>query len=381
MTILSVDSLSDDWSSNSTWASIPKHFYVTVTNDDGSPVSEAKVTASADNGVKAVIVNDTAITDSYGSVDLAVTLDFSGLTQGVKIVTVTFTAGGTRSTGSGNGGDGTATFALYPDPDTIAKPNIPLAVDGVIDDKDVTSGVFVSVIDKNLAQGNTVVLCWDFDTVTETVISDKPQGAFLFNMVPYNESLLTNGTHTVTAYTVDNSRNASFSQPVTFRVDRKEGGGGLPYLNAASIAEGEDGVINEKDMYAGLTIIIPDSTRVSSDSDNFEHSLNSTCTGSIILRGYSQSGKFISSLSIPFDLSTPDTNITYTPDDGTTEGGTLTYKYPQGDQSLVSFLLSIGEGYLTVGYNVVITSGAGVGKSYSADTDTKYYVDVTPPGY
>ncbi|GEM_PF-4882655 len=365
---ITINTLSDDWSNSPKWTAVPNHFFFNITDDAGKALAGQSVSfvSSEPQGASLTIMNPEAVTDESGNVTLLITADYSALPSGTNLVKLNFSAPGA---GAESGDESTGSIELYLDPILIRSPRIPAALDGVITDSDVSGGIFAYVNFEGLQLGNIVVLVWDGQFIQRTVSDNNPPGSYVFDLSEYNESLITNGSHTVSAFVVDNALNASFSDTVTFKVDRQQGGGGLPYLLKAHIPLGDvDDVINEKDMYAALQVVIPDTSL----AGKFEHSTSDKSVGSVILSVYNQKNAFIQSLVKTIDIANKSGVYNST----TRE---ITYDFGVNNQEVITLLKSAGIGHLHASYSLRI-GDPGLEMSYSSSQDASYILDVIPPG-
>jgi len=356
---VSITSTSSDWATG--WSDIPKRFYVTVTDSNGTAVADKNVTLTTDNHDISFVVQNTPITNAAGVAECLVLLGGSASESFNVIADI----GGSSNSSSNLSGVVSASSMRVELVDMeLDGVKFPAALNGIIDDAVYDSGVLVAnLIASNMQLGDSVKLIWGEAEISGSVPGDA--GSFTFNLSG-REDLFQNQTYRYRAYVADAAGNGRYTKVNTVIVERLNGGGGLPYLHAAIIDEGEEhGFINKTMADYGVIATIPGDDITYTDSTGkdvtIESPLSKATECRLILRGLNKQDVAVRLDEIDIDLT------------GYSSGD---YKTNRGQIS-TDFFNTIGEGSVQVYYYLTLNN---MSYSVSKSNMNTYVVDVVPPG-
>lgn len=341
-------------------------FFEKTTHTPKSGVSCTGATAIGPDDISTplTVVNKDAASDNIGALTLAVrpldayqegiyTLHFVFATDDEVPVTIE---------------DPAKDFPLDVVNPTLSQPRYPLASDSIIDDTDVEAGVVCYGSPNTVNEGEEYYLRLDDYAIEHTINSaDVSLGTVVTSV---DQSLLTNGVKSSFYYVVSFSGNTSFSEVTQFFVERENDGAGVVDLAELDVPQGDDGYINKMDADFGVTINISEDKL---DNSIIDGAGNKPAT--MVSRGYTPDGTYLSTVLHPFLIPEPDSDghikITFNDSDPAPAGL---------DYILQSQFYSIGQGYVELTYEMTqINPDTGLNEKHSS-VPARYMVDVVLPG-
>lgn len=362
-TRLELQSDSNDWCEE--WGGVTKDFYVGAYCSNGEPlegeVIEIIFHKNTSNKYKLHQLN-VAVTDANGRATVKVRIngpagnEFSVLAQSVETSQIKSVIYDPMTS---------EPFVISMREIAISEPRIPLALDSIIDDTDYKSDIYAVTLAGNIRKDDQVYLMWGNNKLLQTAEEDTNQIIFGVSekKKDRNEVLFNNGTHDVRTYIVDITGSSRYSAPFHVYVERKSGGGALPYLPAIEIQRENHEVITKDDINQGILVEIQNQALSYNGPGGREiiidDPLGKSSSGNIELTSHNENGEVIEVLGINLEYPL---NI-------------INEKYSYRDDALLrpleQFLKRIGKGYFYASYNIEID-----GKTFSPHTIQAYNVDL-----